>query len=99
MKRLILILFCLVLMITISSCSKSISGTYVNEANSGEYLELKSDRSFYSRESGIGVAGKYEVDGDVITLKLESGRAARVRIKGNILIDEDGKNWIRRKNI
>jgi len=79
-----------------SRTSKSVAGTYVNKANSSEYLELKANGEFYLRELGMGIIGKYEIEGDTITLKFDMGLAARGRIRGNTLIDEDGKTWVKR---
>lgn len=92
---LVLLLIALVL-VGCSRSSKSVAGTYVNKANSSEYLELKANGEFYLRELGMGLTGEYEIEGDTITLKLDMGFAARGRIRGNTLIDEDGKIWVKR---
>lgn len=73
-----------------------VSGTYVNKDNPSEYLELKREGTFYLKEMGIGVTGKYEVKGDEITLFLPMGLAAKGEIKGNTIIDEEGKIWVKR---
>lgn len=97
MKRTVwvfLVLFLIVLVLVgCSRSSKSVTGTYVNKANSSEYLELKANGEFYLREAGMGVAGKYEIEGDTITLELEMGLAVRGRIRGKSIIDNDGKTW------
>ena len=91
-----LVLFLIVLVLVgCSRSSKSVAGTYVNKANSSEYLELKANGEFYLREAGMGVAGRYEIEGDTITLKLEMGLAVRGRIRGKSIIDNEGKTWVK----
>lgn len=47
------------------SCGKaSILGTYVNEDNPDEYLELNEDGTFYLKEYGMSVTGEWEVKDD-----------------------------------
>ena len=84
------------MVISCSRTSKSVAGTYVNKANSSEYLELKANGEFYLRELGMGLTGEYEIEGDTITLKLDMGFAARGRIRGDTITDEDGKIWVKR---
>lgn len=77
------------------SRSESIFGTYLNEDTPGEYLELKSDGTFFLRESRISYWGRYEIKNDVLTIKLESGLAARGKIVGNMIIDDDDEVWVK----
>jgi hypothetical protein len=77
------------------SKSTSLSGTYVSEKNDKYFLELKSDGTFFLKEQ-LTTYGKYEIEGNIITLKLEIGFASRGRIEGNVLIDKDGTRWIKR---
>ena len=76
----------------------SISGTYVNEDNSEEYLELNGDGTLYLKEYGVGLTGNWKIEGDVITLSFPSmmGIAAKAEIKGNKIYDEDGKVWVKK---
>lgn len=92
----ILIALATTMMVGCSRSSKSAAGTYVNKANSSEYLELKANGEFYLRELGMGITGQYEIEGDTITLKFDMGLAARGRIRGKTIVDEDGKTWVKR---
>jgi hypothetical protein len=82
------------------ACSKMaqlhVAGTYTHENNSEEFLELKSNGSYYLRESGMGVVGKYEVDGNQITLKTDMGFASRGIFAGDTLVDEEGQRWTKK---
>ncbi|MDD4986363.1 MAG: hypothetical protein PHQ43_11355 [Dehalococcoidales bacterium] len=74
-----------------------VGGTYVNEDNSREYLELDSDGTFYCRESGIGISGSWEVEGDTLALIVTGGMEFYAKIRGDRLEDEEGKVWVKTK--
>jgi len=93
-KRFVYFTVTLVVLFALISCSKTgVSGKYVNEKNPKDYLELKSDGTFFSQEGPMGIAGKYEVEGDQITLKTDMGFASRGKIQGKTIIDKDGDRW------
>ena len=82
-------------------CSRTarISGTYITDTP-GEYLELKKDGVFYWKEKSeyeflpsVEETGKWKVEGDEIIFTYPLGIVDRVKIKGNTLIDPDGKTW------
>ena len=82
--------------LSVIGCGKTgINGTYVNEDNPDEYLELNDDGTFNLNEYGIGWTGEWEIDGDTITLSFPTGFAARGELKGNKIFDEDGKVWVK----
>jgi len=72
-----------------------ISGTYVNEDNPEEYLKLNEDSTFYLEEYGISVTGEWEVKGGELKLSL-MGIVVTAEIKGNKIIDEEGKVWVKK---
>lgn len=73
-----------------------VCGTYVNQNNPSEYLELKADDTFYLEEYGMAVHGTWEIEGDTITLKLEGiPTATKGTIHGNTIIDGEGKVWVK----
>ena len=73
------------------SCGKvGICGTYVNQDNPSEYLELDEDGRFYLKEYGMSVSGEWEVKGDELRLSW-MGMVFTAQIKGNKLIDNEGK--------
>lgn len=92
------LLCCLLLALLLGvSCGTGIAGTYVNRDNSDEYLDLNPDGSFFLKEY-LGFAGRYEVAGDTITIRLDSGLAARARIhKDGSIHDDDGKVWVKKE--
>jgi hypothetical protein len=100
MKKLIVIgvLVCLAILAGIVTLYRGVgvSGTYVNKDNPSEYLELKRDGTFYLKEMGMGFTGEYEIKGDKITLYLPLGLAAKGEIRGDIIIDEEGKIWVKK---
>jgi len=68
------------------SSSRSVAGTYVNEQNPNDTIELNRDGTFYMSVIGVGGYGEYEVKGDTITFKFEDGSAARAELRdGNIV--------------
>ncbi len=71
-----------------------IPGTYVNQDNPSEYLELDEDGTFYLKEMGLGVSGEWEVKGSELRLQW-MGMVFTAEIKGNKLYDQDGKVWVK----
>jgi len=102
----ILAFVALMVLPSISGCEKikqsSVAGTYVSEKNVKDYLELKADGTFFSQEQTgwgnqtRGMTGKYEIDAGQITLKLESGQAARGKIDGKTIVDNEGIRWTKK---
>jgi hypothetical protein len=68
--------------------TSSVAGTYVNQDNPSEYLELKKDGTFYSHEMGIVLTGEWELDGDKIIFKLPIGIALTGTIKGDTITSD-----------
>jgi len=93
MKRRFSLLLVVILAFSLIACSKSLSGKYVNKDNNKDYIEFKSDKTFYVKEGGSGYSGEYKIDGDEITFTLGSGEAAKCTIKGNSIIDEEDEVW------
>ena len=67
MKRLFsLLLLCLLL----AGCGHSPVGKYVNDKNPANTVELESDGTFTYFNDGIGLTGKYTVDGNEINTSI-----------------------------
>jgi hypothetical protein len=83
-----------------SGCSKdkrsAIAGRYVSEKNDKDYIELKTDGTFFIQEGSMGQTGTYEIDGDQITFKIASGAAARGKIEGRTYINQAGERWTKK---
>jgi len=75
----------------------SISGTYMNRDNPDEYLELRADGTFYLKEIEAGFVGEWDIKGDVLTLSFPLGLAARGRVEGDTVVDEEGKTWVKKE--
>ncbi|GAG59417.1 unnamed protein product [marine sediment metagenome] len=73
----------------IIGCGKSsFAGTYVNQDNPSDYLELRPDGTFYSsigRMHGLGHNGKWEVKGNELRLSMGIF-VVTGEIKGNEII-------------
>lgn len=62
-------------------------------ARAGDYVELEPGGRFFSQENGRSFAGTYTVKGDVLTLLLSTGQAARAKFSGDTIVDSDGIVW------
>jgi hypothetical protein len=79
------------------ACTRTLpSGTYVEQKEPKNYLELKSDGTFFLQKDGGGYAGKYQQEGENINIKADAGFASRLIIKGGTLTDTDGYLWVKR---
>jgi len=94
-----LLVLCGIFLIGSACCETavcSVCGTYVNQENQSDFLELKPDGTFYQEEAGISLYGTWEIEGNTITLRLEGlPFAVKVTIQGNTIIDPDGIPWVK----
>ena len=99
-RRILLIGLALMLLVVLGGTfgcgAGGISGTYVNEDNPNEYLELNEDGTFYLKEIGLGFDGEWEVKDNELRLHLTMGLVATAEIKGNKIYDEEGKVWVKK---
>jgi hypothetical protein len=87
----------LVFLASLVACSKTLpAGTYIEQKEPKNYLELKLDGTFHLLKDGGSYAGKYEQDGENINMKADAGFASRVTIRGGTLTDSDGYLWVKR---
>lgn len=82
----------------VSKSEKGVLGKYVNQDDPREYVELKSDYTVYKKEKFpwgdyYEMKGKWETGSDEILLIGPLGGVNRCKVKGNTLVDEDGKIW------
>jgi len=85
----------LIFILNLGGCSVSVAGTYRSQENNSDYLELRSDNTFFVKENSSSFSGKYRVDKDIITLELPSGFSAQGKIDGNTIIDDQNKKWVK----
>ena len=107
MKRVLALLVLSVLLFDTAACGgggrgvlapgkANVHGTWVNEADSSEYFELKQDGTYFLKEGGIGYSGEWEIENNTITIHVgETGVAARATLKDGKILDEDGKVWVK----
>ncbi len=71
-------------------------GTYVNQDDPSEYLELREDGTYFLQEMGLSLSGEWEVEDRTITLRDdETGLTARATIDSGRIFDEEGKVWVK----
>jgi hypothetical protein len=58
------------------------------------YLELRGNNSVLVHQDKITLIGTYEEDSMLVTLIFFGGRALRMEIKGDTLLDEEGSSWV-----
>lgn len=77
-------------------------GTYINKKDSKEYITFSVGGTFYLKQHTtpfdpnkpfMEVTGKYEKNGDTITLKLPDGGEATGTMKGSTFEDSAGVSW------
>jgi len=78
------------------ACKKPTAGIYVSQDDPGKYLELKRDGSFYLGTMREGLSGRYEVDGQLISLRFEGGRTLRGRLERDTFVEYGGSTYARR---
>jgi hypothetical protein len=95
-----LIVLVLAIAVLMQGCARvkqaSAAGKYVQENNANNYLELKADGSVFCQQGSMGLIGKYEIEGDQMTIKWDTGMADRATIAGNTVTESDGAKWTKR---
>jgi len=78
------------------ACTSEVPKTrvYFQKKSPLNYLELRGDKSILVHQEKINLIGTYEADSSLVTLIFFGGRALRLEIKGDTLIDEEGNSWI-----
>jgi hypothetical protein len=73
-----------------------ILGKYVHRKNRSHFLELKPDGNYLLFQGSASVTGRYEVNGDEITISIADS-TSRAKIQNGVITDADGDRWIRTK--
>jgi outer membrane protein assembly factor BamB len=77
--------------------AEGVYGTYANEDDPSEYLELNEDGKFFLKEMGVGYSGEWDIENDTITLHMgEMGLAARAALEDGRIVNEEGKVWVKK---
>ena len=81
----------------LTSCSTgSVYGKYVYDQNPNDYTELKSDKTFFVRQTNLSVHGTFSIKGTNLTLNPSSGGVWRGVIDGNTIVDSEGMRWTKK---
>lgn len=83
-----------ILFVFINCSPKNIEAIYGSEDEVQNYIEFKSDNSFFKKEYNHNVVGTYRLEGEIITFVFVDGSAYRANIRENIMTDEKGAKWI-----
>jgi hypothetical protein len=78
--------------------ASAIAGKYIFSTGIGQqsdYTEFGDDGKYVLQESGKIYRGRYTVQGDVVTVALPSGRAFKVKLAGDTLVEADGTRLAR----
>lgn len=80
--------------------SPGVAGTYVNDDNEKEFLELNNDGTFYLRETGSssysGIHGKWEMKANVLRLYSDMmGITMEMEKQGNTLYSYDNQGRVK----
>jgi hypothetical protein len=88
--RTLLLVVVVILTVSLSDCARKRSGVYVTkDGRSTPYMELKSDGTFYVQSvPGKSSSGTYEVEGNTLTIKDQTGVTAKGAFQndGSLLI-------------
>jgi len=100
MKKWIFVLVGLLMAVTVAGClgpsPEDVSGTYVNQDNSRQHLELKEDGTFLLKMAAYSQwGGEWKVKGNEIKLSFYTGTVTKAKIKGNTIVDEEGSVWVK----
>jgi hypothetical protein len=71
-----------------------IPGKYIHEKTSAQYIELKTDGSYFLFDGSAGITGNYEVNDSQITIFIGDARSQGT-IQDGIIIDDEGEKWLR----
>jgi hypothetical protein len=74
----------------------SVAGHYVNAVSAVEYMDLKTDGSFFLHPSNDkNWAGAYTISGDAVVFRVADKTAYRMTLNGDHLVDQQGNQWTR----
>jgi hypothetical protein len=74
-----------------------ILGKYVHKKNHSHFLELKSGGNYFLFQGSASATGRYEVNGDEITMSVDDS-ITQAKIQNDVITDAEGDKWIRTKS-
>lgn len=72
---------------------QSLTGIYTHAQTVGDYLEFKSDGTFFMHITNKQSAGKYEINDKEINLIFKEGNSLHGTIINDTITDGNGENW------
>jgi hypothetical protein len=78
-----------------STLSSEVLGSYKNSARAGDQLQLAANGSFSLKQAGHSLAGRFSVQGNILTLKFSDGSSATGVVLENKIFDNEGQTWAR----
>jgi hypothetical protein len=80
------------LIFCISACSSGVTGKYMVPSHPDQYIEFKSDNTFYIQDGPhFATSGTYSVNGKEITVNAATGLSEKLTLDGSKLRDPMGK--------
>ena len=76
--------------------AKDIEGKFISESNPRDYLQFGGDGGFTREEGGRTVSGTYQINETEIILTLTSGTTSKGALGADVLIDSEGKRWVKK---
>ena len=82
-------------LLALFGCNHSMAhtGKYVNEKEPQNFFELKKNGIFIIVQGDVSKTGTYVIDGNNVTLILDSGGAAQGKIEGKTFIEKGGGRY------
>ena len=100
--RTLLLVVVVILTVSLSDCAKKRGGVYVTkdvttDGHFNPYIELKSDGTFYiQRAPGKSSSGTYEVEGNTLTIKDQTGVTAKGAFQNDGSLLMEGFTFVRK---
>jgi len=90
---------------SIAADLNAVSGVYLNRSDDAQFLTLRPDATFFLRQKKsppskanpfVEFSGKYELNGETVTLILSDGGMAQGQLQGNVFTDSQGSAWVKK---
>ena len=94
-KKIIALLMILFSVLVTTACGSAIDGTYTNQQRPSDYIELRSDGTFFIMEKDQGLSGTFKADENRLVLTSPSGASSVAELRGDTIIDNGGLAWVK----
>jgi hypothetical protein len=83
----------------------AVSGVYLSQRDNTQFLTLRPDATFFLKQRKmppekenpfIELSGKYELNGEKVTLILPDGGTGQGELKANVFTDAQGDTWVKK---